>query len=138
VSVQPATKAAKIPKVESVIVGQVSGVQSENASVRIFKVGDDLVSEVFSGVLHISDVQMRYVDSMFDVCKAGDIIRARVISEMNRVYHLSTKDKDLGVVYAFCSQCGYTLELKRQLMRCPRCGKIERRKTVQDYGKAAL
>jgi exosome complex component CSL4 len=83
-------------------------------------------------------VHLRYVDSMFDVCKPGDILRAKVISEKNRVCHLFTKDKNLGVVYAFCSQCGYTLELKRQTMVCPRCGKIEKRKTALDYGKEII
>jgi exosome complex component CSL4 len=75
---------------------------------------------------------------MFDVCKPGDVIRADVTSEKNRVYHLSTKEKNLGVVYAFCSQCGYLLDSRRQLMHCPRCGKIEKRKTALDYGKGAL
>jgi exosome complex component CSL4 len=138
VSVYPLIREAKTPKVGSTVLGQVSTVQSDNASVRIFKIEDKPLSGVFTGILHVSDVQMSYVDSMFAVCKPGDIIRAKVISEKNQVYHLSTKDKNLGVVYASCSDCGYTLELKRQSMHCPRCGKIEKRKITLDYGKAVL
>jgi len=138
VSVHQVVKGVKIPKIGSTVIGQVTNAQNENAGVRIFKVDGEPISGVFSGVLHVSDVHIRYVDSMFDVCKPGDIIKARVISDKNRVFHLSTKDKDLGVLYAFCSQCGYPLELKRQLMRCPRCEKVERRKTAVDYGKGAL
>lgn len=138
VSVYPLIQAARIPKVGSIVLGQVSNVQTENASVRIFKIGDKPLSGFFSGILHVSDVQQTYVKSMFDVCKPGDIIRAKVISEKNRVYHLSTKDKELGVVYAFCSQCGFMLELKRHIMRCARCGKIEKRKIALDYGKGML
>jgi exosome complex component CSL4 len=81
---------------------------------------------------------MRYVDSMFDICKPGDIIRAKVISDKNRTYHLSTKDKDLGVVYAFCSNCGGFLEPRRQAMHCPKCGRIERRKITMGYGKGMI
>jgi exosome complex component CSL4 len=135
ISVHPVGRGVLIPKVGDTVVGQVSSAQLENANVRIFQVGNRELSGIFMGVLHISDVHLRYVDSMFEVCKAGDIIRAKVISEKNQTYHLSTKDKDLGVVYAFCSDCGATLELKRQNMHCPRCGRIERRKTVFDYGK---
>jgi len=135
VSVYPLVHGARVPKVGSIAVGQVSNVQNENASVRIFKIGNKPLSGIFTGILHVSDVQLRYVESMFDVCKPGDIMRAKVISEKNRVYHLSTKDRNLGVVYASCSRCGYTLELKRQAMHCPRCGKIEKRKTALDYGK---
>lgn len=138
VSVFPVIHGAKVPKVGSIVVGQVSNVQNDNAGVRIFKMGNEMLSGVFTGILHISDVQLRYVESMFNICKPSDIIRAKVISEKNRVYHLSTKDKNLGVVYAFCSQCGYTLEQRRGTMHCPRCGKIEKRKIALDYGKGTL
>jgi exosome complex component CSL4 len=138
VSVYPLVQRAKIPEVGSTVLGQVLNIQAENAGVRIFKIENTQVSGFFSGVLHISDVQLTYVESMFDVCKPGDIIRAKVISDKNQVYHLSTKDKSLGVVYAFCSQCGYLLETKRQSAYCPRCGKIEKRKTAFDYGKGSL
>lgn len=138
VSVYPVVHEIRVPKVGSTVVGQVSNVQPENAAVRIFQIGDTLLSGMFRGVLHISDVHLRYVDSMFTVCKAGDIIRAKVISAKNQVYHLSTKDKDLGVVYAFCSRCGAGLISKRQGMFCPKCGNIEERKTVFDYGKGIV
>jgi len=135
VSVYPGVKASGVPRVGSTVVGQVSEVQSKQAVVRIFQVGNRVLSGFFSGLLHISDVSPRYVESMYDVCKAGDIIRTQVISDKNRVFHLSTNDKDLGVVYAFCSRCGHVLSLRRLRMRCPGCGNFERRKPAQDYGK---
>jgi exosome complex component CSL4 len=138
VSVQQLAHGAKTPVTGSTVVGQVSTAQAETAGVRIFEIGEEEVSGVFTGILHVSDVQLRYVDSMFEVCKPGDIIRATVISEKNRTYHLSTKDKNLGVVYAFCSNCGNILQQKRQGMYCSRCGRIERRKTAADYGKGLI
>jgi exosome complex component CSL4 len=137
VSVRQLAYGTSVPKVGSIVVGQVSNVQTQNAGIRIFNVDKKELSGIFTAVLHVSDVTMRFVDSMFDVCKPGDILRGRIISEKNRTYHLSTKDKDLGVVYAFCSNCGYLLEPKRQIMHCPRCGRIEARKTAFDYGKGA-
>lgn len=138
VSVHPVGRSVLVPRVGDTITGQVSTVQPENAGVRIFQIGEKKLSGVFMGVLHISDVHLRYVDSMFEICKAGDIIRAKVISEKNQTYHLSTKDKDLGVTFAFCSNCGTLLESKRQNMHCPRCERIERRKTVVDYEKGLV
>lgn len=138
VSVYPLVHGATVPKVGSTVMGQVSNVQKQNAFVHIYRIGKNQLSSFFSSLLHISDVRLRYVDSMFGVCKPGDIIRAKVISEKNGTYHLSIKDRNLGVVYAFCSQCGYMLELRRQGMRCPRCGKIEKRKTALDYGKGLI
>jgi exosome complex component CSL4 len=138
VSVHQVGRQALIPKVGSIVMGQVAGGQSDSVSVRIFQIGDKQISNVFVGVLHVSDANIRYVDSMHDVCKAGDIVRARVISDKNQVYHLSTKDRDLGVVYAFCSNCGGTLEPRRQGMHCPKCGRIEERKATADYGKGLI
>ncbi len=125
-----------LPKVGSMVTGQVSNVQPDNAAVRIFQIGDrPVLGGVFVGILHISDVHMRYVDSMFQVCKAGDVLRARVISTRNQTYHLSTKEKDLGVIYGFCSNCGGLLETRRQGMHCSKCGFGEERKIAYDYGK---
>jgi exosome complex component CSL4 len=138
VSVYPLVAEATVPKVGAQIVGQVGNAQSDNVLVRIFKVGDKNLSGVFTGILHISDVSDRYVDSMNDACKPGDVIRARVISEKNQIYHLSTADKDLGVLYGLCGRCGNQLEQKRNEMQCPKCGNIEQRKIAPDYGKEAI
>jgi exosome complex component CSL4 len=138
VSVYPKAHVTNVPHVGSSVIGQVAEVQSKQATIRIFQVDDRLLTGFFSGLLHIGDVSQRYVESMYDVCKAGDLVRARVISEKNRVIHLTTNDKDLGVIYAFCSHCGHSLDQKRFIMRCPECGNSERRKTSADYGKGEI
>jgi exosome complex component CSL4 len=138
VSVHQLIGPSKVPALGSTVLAQVSNAQSDTAGARIFEIGGEEINGVFTGILHVSDVALRYVDSMYDVCKAGDIIRAKVVSEKNRTYHLSTKDKNLGVVYAFCSNCGTLLEPRRQGMHCPKCGRIEKRKTASDYGKGLI
>jgi len=138
VSVYPLISGANVPKVSSTIIGQVGHAQSDNVLVRIFKLGSKNLSGVFTGVLHVSDVRERYVESMTEVCKPGDIIRAKVISNKNQVYHLSTNDKSLGVMYAFCSICASLLEPKRYEMQCPKCGNVEKRKLALDYGKEEI
>ena len=138
VSVYPLINEAAVPKVSMTVIGQVGNAQSDNVLVRIFRIGSKKLSGVFTGILHISDVQDRYVNSMNEVCKPGDIIRAKVISEKNQIYHLSTVDQNLGVIYGFCSLCGNLLEPKRNEMRCPKCGNVETRKTALDYGKETI
>ena len=138
VSVYPLVSEASVPKVGTEVIGQVGNAQSDNVLVRIFKVGPKRISGVFTGILHISDVEDRYVDSMNDVCRPGDIIRAKVISEKNQIYHLATVDNDLGVLYGFCSRCGGILESIRYDMRCTKCGNLEKRKTAPDYGQETL
>jgi len=135
VSVYPLVDEPPVPKVSAEVVGQVGNAQSDNVLVRIFRVGSKDVSGVFTGILHISDVSDRYVDSMNDVCKPGDIIRAKVISGKNQIFHLTTSENNLGVLYGFCGRCGNMLESKRNEMFCSKCGNVEHRKTAFDYGK---
>jgi exosome complex component CSL4 len=135
VSVYPLTEGVAFPKVGTVVIGQVGNAQSDNVLVKIYKIGKKNLTGEFGGILHISDVSDRYVNAMTDVCKPGDIVRAKVISEKNRVFHLSTNDKNLGMLYAFCSRCGTLLEPQRYELKCPKCGNIERRKMAPDYGK---
>ena len=136
-SVYPMVRGAIVPLAGSTVVGLVSSVQSKMAALRIFKIGKTLPSGLFTGTLHISDTSFGYLETMFKVCKSGDIVRAKVIVNKNRTYHLSTVEKNLGVIYAFCSRCGHMLLLERQRMRCTKCGKIEKRKAASDYGKNA-
>ncbi len=140
VSVYPLNEGAVVPKKGTIVVGQVGNAQSDNVLVRIFEVGaKKKLSGNFGGILHISDVSDRYIDSMNEVCKPGDVIRAKVISEKNQIFHLSTADRTLGVLHAFCSNCGSLMEQRKpQDMHCLKCGNAERRKTAPDYGKEQL
>jgi exosome complex component CSL4 len=137
VSVYPLNEGAVVPKVSSTVIGQIGNAQSDNVLVRIVKIGNTKkkLSGVFSGILHISDVSDRYIDSMNEVCKPGDLVRAKVISEKNQIFHLTTNDKNLGVIYGFCSLCSTLLDQRKHEMVCPKCGNVERRKTAFDYGK---
>ena len=137
VSVYPLANAV-FPKIGSIIVGQIGNAQSDNVLVKIFRVENKEISGEFGGILHVSDVSDRYVDAMSDVCKPGDIVRAKVISAKNRIFHLSTNDKNLGILYAFCSRDGTLLDQQRYELRCPKCGNIEGRKLAPDDGKETV
>lgn len=139
ISVYPLGKKTKIPKVGDIVFGQVSNVQTQNALVRIFKMGENYFPVTFKGLLHVSDAKVSYVKSMFNICKPGDILRAQIISNKNSAFHLSTKEKELGVLYAFCTQCGdLLLKTKRLIFHCQQCENTEKRKTALDYGKVII
>jgi exosome complex component CSL4 len=138
VSVYPLTALVTTPESGSTVIGQVSETRSKFAIVSITKVENKTLHKPFSGFLHVSDVSERYVNSMFDACKIGDIIKAKVVSVKNMSRHLTTFGKHLGVIYAFCSRCGQLLKRQGYWMYCPRCGNREKRKIASNYGKAAL
>jgi len=132
VTVVATTRVAVLPKEGTTVIASVTHTSEKNATVNIWKINDKAIEVPFTAMLHISSSSPRYERNMSDVCKAGDIIRARVI-EMNRIPQLTTAGRGLGVIKAFCSRCGSVLELKNRRLQCPSCGNIERRRLAEDY-----
>lgn len=138
ISVYPLVHGVNVPRIGSVVIGQILDVKSKTATLRISKLGKRSLSGSFTGLLYIADARPSYVETMFDVCKPGDVMRAKVISDANRTFYLTTEERDLGVIYAFCSRCGHMLLRKKGSMECPRCGHFEKRKIASDYGNALV
>ena len=130
--------AACVPKPGSVVVGEVSETRHTYSLVRIWMVGHRHLTSFFTGLLHISNVGLS-VKSMFNVCRPGDILRARVVSVRNRVRHLSLAGRRFGVIYAFCVGCGSLLRAREdKKLVCDTCGSLELRKLASDYGAVML
>jgi exosome complex component CSL4 len=74
---------------------------------------------------------------MEDVCKTGDMIKAKVFNDKNRIPELTTAGRGLGVMRAYCSRCGNLLVLVNRRLQCRECGNTEHRRLVDDYGVEA-
>jgi len=135
VEIQRRTKKPLIPEEDSTVISIVTSTQDKVAQVNILEIDRKRVGLPFSGILHISSSSPRYERTMREVCKTGDIVRAKIVSTKNRVPQLTTIGRGLGVVKAYCSQCGQPLVQRNQTLQCPSCGKVERRKLSEDYGK---
>ncbi|MEM2111542.1 MAG: exosome complex RNA-binding protein Csl4 [Candidatus Bathyarchaeia archaeon] len=134
VSVYSASNNLKIPKVGSIVEGNVIAVQRSMATVKITKIGKKAISGFFTGLIHVSDVSFQYTENISDSFKVGDYVRAKVVSNKNRIFHLSTKGENLGVIYASCSKCGNLLTLRNKILQCGVCGNFEKRRTAPNYG----
>jgi len=135
VDVQRTVKIPLIPQEGATVTSMVTYAQDKVAQVSINQINQAKVGTPFSGVLHISSSSPRYERTMKEVCKTGDIVRAKIVSTKNGIPLLTTIGRGLGVVRAYCSQCGQLLILRNRLLQCPSCGNVERRKIVEDYGK---
>jgi exosome complex component CSL4 len=136
VTVVPTTRVALLPKEGTTVIASVIYTQEKMATVNIWKIDDKAIQKPFTAMLHISSSSPRYERNMSEVCKAGDIIRARVIDMTNRIPQLTTAGRGLGVIKGFCSRCGGVLEFTNRRLQCPSCGNIERRRLAEDYGKS--
>ena len=135
VTVVPTTRIPDLPKEGATVLASVTHAQEKMATVNIWNIDGKALQNPFTAILHISSSSPRYERNMSDVCKAGDIIRARVIDMSNVVPQLTTAGRGLGVTKAFCSRCGAVLEFTNRRLQCSSCGNIERRRLAEDYGK---
>jgi len=135
VTVTPTTRVPELPKEGSTVIAVVIHTQEKMATVNIWKIDGCALQNPFTALLHISSSSPRYERIMSDVCKAGDILRARVIDMTNRIPQLTTAGRGLGVVRAYCSKCGGVLDFETRRLQCSSCGNIERRRLAEDYGK---
>ena len=125
-----------MPRVGDIVLGKVSHVQSQMASVEIFQINKTIISTPFTGVIHISQVSRAFTNVMPDAYRVGDVIRARVIKATVPI-QLSTIGRKFGVLLAFCSFCGGFLEKQGEdKLRCSNCDRIETRKVAIDYRRS--
>ncbi len=127
---------ASIPEVlkGDVVLGRVVDVRNTMALVEVVsKKGEERSLTTRSlGFLHISNVDEKYVKDISEAIGYLDIVKARVIGDNLR---LSTKEKEMGVLKALCSSCRSEMIREGDMLKCPECGRVEKRKISSDYGK---
>jgi exosome complex component CSL4 len=69
------------------------------------------------------------------IFRVGDIIRGRVISLLNSTIHITIDEKEFGVLYTLCFNCGGDTVRVHNSVKCIECGMYEDRKLTYDYGK---
>ncbi|NHJ02270.1 MAG: hypothetical protein EAX86_09050 [Candidatus Heimdallarchaeota archaeon] len=134
ISVQPLKKYQEV-KVGDMGIGLVQFIKKQIASIDVFYINNEYLPVPFSSILHVSEASRRFVRSMFEVTRPGDWIKVRIIRTMKPVY-VSLVGHDLGVIIAYCVQCGYELEFKRRnTLLCPNCDTLQPRITSRNFGK---
>lgn len=134
VVVENARNKPYLPKPGDAIIGIVANMSDDLAFINIIQIeGKNSNSTSFSGVLHISQASDKYIETLYDVLKLGDVVRAKVLNDRTP-YQLSLKTPQYGVIAALCSRCGGLLKKKSgELLYCPRCGNTEKRKISTKY-----
>ncbi|ABU81759.1 exosome complex RNA-binding protein Csl4 [Ignicoccus hospitalis] len=121
----------KVLSPKEVVYGEVVSMRNELAQLKVARSFDEVFrARAFSAVLHISQAG-KPVDSLYDVVRPGDVVKAKVLS--SPPYQLSLKGPRLGVILAYCSNCGHPLYKVGNQLQCPYCGRVEDRLISPDY-----
>ncbi len=138
VSVQPTVRIPRLPREGDIVFGEVNYVQDKSATVSIAKINEWPLQGTFTGIIFISSSSPRFEENMADVCKVGDILRARVLNDKNRIAELGMADRGLGVIKAYCCRCGGLLIFKNGKLECRECLNVEHRRLAEDYGSVTV
>jgi exosome complex component CSL4 len=130
-----------LPKIGDIIIGYIEMLFGNMFSVRILYINDKKSDAGFSAIASTRlgggggigrDRGDRRGRIIFRI---GDIVRGRVISLLNSNIHITIDEKEFGILYAVCFNCGGDTVRVNNTVKCIECGSFEERKLTNDYGK---
>ncbi|MHA1772339.1 MAG: exosome complex RNA-binding protein Csl4 [Candidatus Thorarchaeota archaeon] len=125
-----------LPMRGDIMLGEVINTYEQRAEISVVRRNGRDLHNPLIGEIHISNVTRRYVKSMHDVLKPGDIVRAKTLNTHTIPVELSLVGPELGVIFAKCGKCGHPLTLTtHNNMICLQCENRETRETAKDYGQ---
>ena len=112
-----------------IVTGKVILVKESTAVIELLSAeGNKRILGINTAQLPIRNISNEYVTELHKIIKIGDLIRAKVVMASPLAIDLNTKDKGLGVIKAYCSNCRKELSFNNNQMVCLECGSIEDRK----------
>ncbi len=139
ISVSPITNTPPNLQVGDIVIGQVSDVKDSVALVEIAGIkgrGEREIVNVEQAAIHVSNVKDAYVKELYYEFAPFDIVKAKVIDLRNM--RLTTVNKELGVMKAYCGNCRTVLKRDNGKLKCPKCNRTETRKLSSDYGTGII
>ncbi len=135
INIKPIKNMDRIPRLGDIIIGIVETTQANTANVRIELINNKSSQAGFTGMLQLGSERYsgRGGHRRDTVCKAGDLLRARVFSDLNTIIHLSMDKPNEGVIHTVCSQCGGNVARIHNKVKCIECGNLEARQLASDF-----
>jgi len=134
VAVVPKAPIRGLPKVGDEVIGIVDQTQSGLVMIRIKEINGRPVQSEFIGLIILRAQQFDRERGRI-VIKLGDIVRAKVISLLNNVIHLSINGEHYGVLHTVCSSCGGKVQQIGRRILCTQCKTVDERKLTDDFGR---
>ncbi len=134
VHVMPLSKKPLMPEAGDLVYGVVVLVKDEYAVVKIVCDAKNVrYPTPFTGIIHITQASEKYIKSLHELLRLGDVVKARVLND-SIPYNLTIKEARLGVVVTFCGVCGSKLIKTNEGLKCSECGTVDKRKVSLEYG----
>jgi exosome complex component CSL4 len=139
ISVEPVTNVPPHLSAGDIVIGQVTDIKESVALVEIAGIkgrGERAIVNSEGAAIHVSNVKDAYVKDLSYEFAPFDIVKGRVLDLRNM--RLSTVNKELGVMKAYCGNCRTVLKRENDKLKCPNCKRTETRKLSSDYGTGII
>lgn len=139
IAVEPVTNTPPQLAVGDIVVGQVTDVKESVALVEIAGIkgrGERAIVNAEDAAIHVSNVKDAYVKDLSYEFAPFDIVKAKVLDLRNM--RLTTVNKELGVMKAYCGNCRTVLKKENDKLKCPNCKRTETRKMSVNYGTGLI
>jgi exosome complex component CSL4 len=124
-----------VPVTGDYIVGKVQSAQPSIAQIQIESLNETPSNKQFTGMLSMRDERRRRTSSPI---KAGDVVRARVLSTKNSIFQLTVDAPNCGVLYTVCCNCGKDVfAISRDRVKCRECGWVDERLLSEDFVRSS-
>ncbi len=131
------TKIPKLQQVGTYTYGVVSSINDTKAMVDLITLDSGkfrLVSPGKTAILKVENVRRGFVKSLKNEFKIGDIVKVKIINISKTDINLTTDERELGVVKAYCSKCRSEMKkIDNHRVKCTNCGWVETRKLSSEY-----
>lgn len=121
----------------SVVFGRVGLVTDSKVFVDIFRAEHGGKQRIFSGpsaVIMVFNVMNGYVESLEEMFKIGDLVKAKAMAVSPYTIELETKsDESLGIIKGFCAECREPVRKFDNGFKCSNCAQPTNRKFSSDY-----
>lgn len=139
ISVEPVTNTPPQLAVGDIVIGQVTDVKESVALIEIAGIkgrGEREIVNAEDAAIHVSNVKDAYVKDLSYEFAPFDIVKAKVLDLRNM--RLTTVNKELGVMKAYCGNCRTVLKKENDKLKCPNCKRTETRKVSVNYGTGII
>lgn len=139
ISVEPVTNVPPHLTVGDIVIGRVTDIKESVALVEIGGIkgmGEREIVNADDAAIHVSNIKDAYVKDLSYEFAPSDIVKARVLDLRNM--RLSTVNKELGVMKAYCGNCRTVLKRENDKLKCPNCKRTETRKISSEYGTGII
>ncbi|GFO97356.1 RNA-binding protein [groundwater metagenome] len=139
IAVEPVTNTPPQLAVGDIVIGHVTDMKESVVLVEIAGIkgrGERAIVNAQDAAIHVSNVKDAYVKDLSYEFAPFDIVKAKVLDLRNM--RLSTVNKELGVMKAYCGNCRTMLKRENDKLKCPNCKRTETRKMSSDYGTGII